>query len=87
MLPAESPVEPLVVTPALDFAPPAMLPPIEPFIELPCVALPAGEPGAAAEDVPLAEAPPEALCAKAAPPKANMAARLVENINLRMEIS
>ncbi len=85
MLPAESPVEPLVVTPELAFAPPAILPPIEPFIASPWVALAAGEPGAVAEDVPFAEAPPLAVCAKAAPLTANKAARLLENMNLRMK--
>jgi hypothetical protein len=83
MLPADAPVEPLVVTPPDALAPPAMLPPIEP----PWVSPAAGEPAPAALDVPLAEAEPPCTCAQATPLTAIIAAKEAENINLRMNKS
>jgi hypothetical protein len=81
MAPAEALVEPLVVTP---FAPPDILPPIEPFIELPW-ALYEGEPTADELLVPLADEPPLAVCAKAAPETAIKAAREDEKMNFFMK--
>ncbi len=87
MLPAEAPVEPLVVTPELGCVRPAMSPPIEPLTASLFEALEAGEPGADEPDVPLAEAPPLCVCAKAAPLPASITAKEVEKIKLRMRNS
>jgi hypothetical protein len=76
MAPDEESVLPLVVTP---LAPPDMLlPDVSPMVaEL------AGDPGAVALDVPLAEAPP-LVCANATPDTASIAAKEIEKSNLRI---